>query len=75
LHHKTGNCLVESSVHLLDSNEKMTEVRNTELLAAKSSITVCSKVVVALLPVLELKLVLAPELDASCSTVLNLTFN
>jgi hypothetical protein len=48
---------------------------NTELLAAKSSITLCSDVVVALLPVLGLKLAPAPELEASRSAVLNLAFN
>ena len=47
----------------------------TELLAAKSLITLCSDVVVALLPVLGLKLEPAPELVARRSTVLNLAFN
>ena len=48
---------------------------DTELLAAKSSITLCSNAVVALLPVLGLKLATAPELDASRSAVLNFAFN
>jgi hypothetical protein len=47
----------------------------TGLLAAKSSITLCSEVVVALLPVLGLKLEPAPELEARRSTVLNFAFN
>ena len=54
-------------------NEK--DIANTELLAAKSSITLCSDVVVALLPVLGLKLAPAPELVASRSAVLNRAFN
>ena len=33
-HYKTRNYLVESSVHSLDTNKKLTEVINTELLAA-----------------------------------------
>ena len=47
----------------------------TELLAAKSLIMLCSDMVVALLPVLGLKLEPAPELVARHSTVLNLAFN
>ena len=47
----------------------------TGLLAAKSSITLCSDRVVALLPVLGLKLAPAPELEVSRSTVLNLAFS
>ena len=47
----------------------------TELLTAKLSITLCSDVVVALLPVLGLKLEPALGLVARCSTVLNFAFN
>jgi hypothetical protein len=47
----------------------------TGLLAANSSITLCSDVVVVLLPVLGLKLAPAPELEARRSTVLNFAFN
>jgi len=48
---------------------------NTGLVAAKSSITLCSDAVAALLPVLGLKLAPAPELVASRSAVLNFDFN
>lgn len=52
-----------------------TDVIITGLLAAKSLITLCSEVVVALLPVLGSKLAPAPELEASRSTVLNFDFS
>lgn len=55
--------LVESSVYSLDKSKRW-NINNTKLLATKSSITLCSEVVVALVPVLRLKLALAPELEA-----------
>jgi hypothetical protein len=55
--------------------KKCIMTKNTEFLAAKSSITLCSDVVVALLPVLGLKLAPAPELEARRSAVLNFAFS